>query len=198
VHPYPGRLRREPRKLNYAPGDYAAEGKKMDYAALFETVLSQPQLYALAFLLGSFAVASLSDVRRMSAQREFLEIWLLVIAALLAYDIYNIYNGADWQLALVRWVLIIVISMASHQWTGLLFSLARADVAACAAVAVLLSPVLIIVFYVVLKLLDLLMRPFLRAVGSGDAYPFMPVVLVGTAATAAAVIWAMPWLLALF
>ncbi|MFH0815308.1 MAG: hypothetical protein V1934_00615 [Methanobacteriota archaeon] len=170
----------------------------MDLAALLETTLDQTQLYALAFLLGSFAVASLSDVRRMSAQREFLEVWLLVIFALLAYDIYNIYQGADWQLAAVRWILILVLSIASHEWTGLLFSLARADVAACASVAVLLSPVLIIVFYVVLKLLDFIMRPFLKVVGSGDAYPFMPVVLVGTGATAAFVIWAMPWLLALF
>jgi len=170
----------------------------MDYAALFETTLTQPQLYALAFLLGSFAVAALSDVKRMSAQREFLEIWLLVIAALFAYDIYNIYNGADWQLVAIRWILILVISILSHEWAGMLFSLARADVAACASVAVLLSPVLIIVFYIILKVLDLLMRPFLRVVGSGDAYPFMPVVLVGTAATAAFVIWAMPWLLALF
>ena len=170
----------------------------MDFASLLETTLTQPQLYALAFLLGSFAVAALSDVRRMSAQREFLEVWLLVIAALFAYDIYNIYNGADWQLVAVRWVMILIISIAAHQWTGLLFSLARADVAACASVAALLSPVLIIVFYIVLKVLDLLMRPFLKAVGSGDAYPFMPVVLVGTAATAAFVIWALPWLMALF
>src|SRR5262249_21194146 len=36
--------------------------------------LSPLQRYGLAFLLGSFAVATLSDLRRLSAQREFLEV----------------------------------------------------------------------------------------------------------------------------
>ncbi len=165
---------------------------------MLDTALDQTQLYALAFLLGSFAVAALSDLKRMSAQREFLDVWLLVVVALFAYDLYLFYQGADWQLAAVKWVLILAISIATHQWTGLLFSLARADVVACAAVAALLSPILIIVFYIVLKVLDLLMRPFLKTIGRGDAYPFIPVFLVGTAATAAVVVWAIPWLLAVF
>jgi hypothetical protein len=170
----------------------------MDLAPWIELSLSQIQLYALAFLIGSFAVAALSDVRRMSAQREFVEVWLLAVIALFAYDVWRVYSGESYEVPVVRWLLIIFISIASHHYIGAIFSLARGDVMACAAAAALLSPVLIIIFYIILKLLDLAMRPFLRVAGSDDAYPFMPVVLVGTICTAALVLWGIPWLTGFF
>jgi hypothetical protein len=174
----------------------SARSEKVDLSQLFDPSLGQLQLYALVFLLGSFSVAALSDVRRMSAQREFVEVWAIVVLALLGYDLYRIYQGADWTLPAVKWAIILAISVAAHQSTGLIFSLALGDVAACAAVACLLQPVLAILFYVILKLLDLAMGPFLRMRGIGGAYPFMPVVLVGTMAMAAIIVWAAPWLAA--
>jgi len=44
------------------------------HIAWYGIALSTFQLYGLIFLLGSFTVATLSDLKRMSAQRELLEI----------------------------------------------------------------------------------------------------------------------------
>src|SRR5262249_38676771 len=41
--------------------------------------LAPMQQFGLAFLLGSFTVATWSDLKRLSAQREFVEIWLLFV-----------------------------------------------------------------------------------------------------------------------
>ena len=49
---------------------------------LFQVQSWQP--LGLAFLLGSFTVATLSDLRRLSAQREFVEVWWLFIVAVKA------------------------------------------------------------------------------------------------------------------
>jgi hypothetical protein len=38
------------------------------------------QLDALYFVLGSYAVATLSDLKRMSAQSEFVSIWAIITA----------------------------------------------------------------------------------------------------------------------
>ena len=170
----------------------------LDLSPWLTLTLSQFQLYALVFLLGSFAVAALSDLRYMSAQREFLEIWLLAALAVLAYDIYLVLTGGAWNVPVVKWVIILVLAVCSHRGTGLLFSLALGDVCAIVAVAGLLSPILIIVFFIALKLFDLGMRPFLKIRGSGGAYPFMPVVLVGTLVMIALVVWAFPFLLGLW
>ncbi len=66
---------------------------------LLSLALSQFQLYGLIFLLGSFSVATLSDLKTMTAQREFMEVWILFILAFLAYDVYIGYtHGAGWLL----------------------------------------------------------------------------------------------------
>src|ERR1043166_9348491 len=49
-------------------------------------VLSHWQQLGLAFLLGSFAVATWSDLKHLSAQREFLEVWLNFLDAVGLYD----------------------------------------------------------------------------------------------------------------
>ena len=58
------------------------------------------QQLGLAFLLGSFAVATLSDLRHLSAQREFPEIWVLITLAALGLDLYEI-SYRDWAWTVV-------------------------------------------------------------------------------------------------
>jgi hypothetical protein len=141
-------------------------------------------LFALFFLLGSQAVAGLSDLRRMSAQREFMEIWILFVFVVLAIDIWRIWHhGADWLLHLVKWGLVATVGILSWHPVGVLFKLARGDVWAIVAVACLFNPLFILIYVVALKLSDLILRPALRAFGAGSAYPFIPVVTVATLIT---------------
>ena len=52
--------------------------------------LTHGRQLGLAFLLGSFSVATWSDLKRLSAQREFLEIWLVFLVGMLGYDLYEV------------------------------------------------------------------------------------------------------------
>lgn len=140
-------------------------------------------LYALWFLLGSQAVAGLSDLRRMAAQREFMEVWIAFSVVVFAMDLYRIYQGADWIILVVKWVLIAAVALLSWQKVGGLFHLARGDVWAIVAVCALFNPLFVVIYTVLLKVADLVMRPGLRAFGSGRAYPFLPVVIVATLVT---------------
>jgi hypothetical protein len=128
------------------------------------------QQFGLAFLLGSFAVATLSDLKRLSAQREFVEIWLLFAVVVLGFDAWAVQGGrVAWPIPAVKWGRF-----------GVLFRLAPADVAALAAAASLLSPLLVVLFYAVAKVLALALAPVL---GRGQsAWPFMPVVTLATLA----------------
>jgi hypothetical protein len=91
-------------------------------------------------LLGSFTVATWSDLKRLSAQREFVEIWLLFTLAMLGHDVWSVHVGGMPQERVgVKWGLIILASILSVSWVGVLFRLAPADVAALAAAASLLS-----------------------------------------------------------
>jgi hypothetical protein len=149
--------------------------------------LTNAQSLGLSFLLGSFAVATLSDLKRLSAQREFLEVWVLFTLGVFAYD-GVVLGMADWQawpVPAIKWALIAGLGLAS--WQGLpfgLFDLARADVFACTAAAALMTPVLVVVFWVVLKLVATLLRPVLSR-GTGP-WPFMPVVTVSVVVVLAA------------
>lgn len=139
------------------------------------------QQLGLAFLLGSFVVATLSDLRHLSAQREFPEVWVLFVLAVLALDCYEVYHGAA-QVTVValKWGLIAGLSMLSLDRVGVLFRLAVADVAALAATASLLSPALIVLFYVMAKVLALVIGPILAR--GRPHWPFMPVVSIATLA----------------
>lgn len=153
--------------------------------ALFDVslTLAQTQLLGLAFLLGSFTVATLSDLKRLSAQREFLEIWVVFTLGVLAYDAFVAWRdpAALWQVPAVKWGLIATLAVLSWQRVGGIFHLARADVWACAAAAALLSPLLVLAFWIVLKVVALGLRPLLQK-GRGP-WPFMPVVTVATVVT---------------
>jgi hypothetical protein len=157
-----------------------------------ELQISQAYIYALIFLLGSFTVATLSDLKYMSAQREFVEVWVLAIFALLAYDVYLALTTPEWAFFLAKWVIILVFSFVSYKNIGIWFKLAIGDVAACAAVSGLLTPVLIVLFFIILKILSIIIGPFLRIGRKGSSYPFMPIVLLGTLAITAFAIWAVP------
>jgi hypothetical protein len=147
-----------------------------------ELSLSYWHQLGLAFLLGSFTVATWSDLKRLSAQREFLEIWLAFLAGMLAFDVYltRVREAVPWEVTAVKWGLIGLLSLASLAAVPLpyrLFRLAPADVAALAAAASLLTPLLIVVLYAGAKLLSMGIGPLLRR---GKVYPFMPVVSLAT------------------
>lgn len=138
--------------------------------------LSSTQVYALFFLLGSFAVAALSDIKHLAAQREFLEVWAIFTAAIFAIELWD----RDWSpdgYFWIKWALITAVSVASLDKVGWLFRLAVGDVLAMAAAMSLLSPLLIAVFVVALKLAS---WPLSKITARGNAYPFLPVVAVGT------------------
>jgi hypothetical protein len=58
----------------------------LDKALDFFLILSDWQKLGLAFLLGTFSVATWSDLKRLTAQREFLEIWLVLVSGVLGIE----------------------------------------------------------------------------------------------------------------
>jgi len=142
--------------------------------------LAAAQIYGLFFLLGTFTVASLSDLKRLSAQREFLEVWLGFILIMFLYDVYT---KSDPNILALKWILIAGFAVLSSRKVGKIFSLAKADVAAISAAAALLNPFYIVIYYIVLYLTDKVLAPVLSGKFRGlkkKAYPFLPVVLVAT------------------
>jgi len=141
--------------------------------------LAPMQQFGLAFLLGSFTVATWSDLKRLSAQREFVEIWLLFALAMLGYDAWRAQGGDEsWQRVAVKWGLIGLASVLSLRPFGLLFRLAPADVAALAAAASLLTPGLVVLFYGLARVLAAVVGPLLAQ--GRSVWPFMPVVTLAT------------------
>lgn len=139
--------------------------------------LSPLEVDGLFFLLGSFVVATLSDVKHMSAQREFMDVWWAFAVVLLAIHVWAVdfRPGAPF---FAKWGLIVLFALLSHRAIGLWLRLATADVAACVAAAALFPPLLVVLYFVALKLLA---WPAARLLGRGKAaYPFMPVVTVAT------------------
>lgn len=167
----------------------------MDLLAAFAVVDLSPYLtyafptwttYALFFLLGSLTVSGLSDLRRMSAQREFLEIWVLFSFVLAGLDFWHatqVASAVAWSVLAVKWGLIAVLAALSWSKVGVFFRLAAADVWAVIAVCALLSPLSIVVFYALLWVSNLALRPALARFGGRGAYPFIPVVLAAVLAT---------------
>ncbi len=143
--------------------------------------LTQSQLYGLVFLIGSFTVASLSDLKYMKAQTEFVEVWILAFLVFLAISILR-WEVVGQNQTIAKLALIFIFIPLAHHSVGILFKLARGDVFACVAVMALLSPALIIVFILILKVSSILFSPILKGFGSHNAYPFMPVVMFGTLA----------------
>ena len=81
---------------------------------LMQLSLTKFQLYALSFLLGSFTVAAWSDLKHMSAQQEFLEIWFVIAVVLLTYDAYTVTTGASYLPVAIKWGIIFFFAFISH------------------------------------------------------------------------------------
>ncbi|PKM91895.1 MAG: hypothetical protein CVU81_03420 [Euryarchaeota archaeon HGW-Euryarchaeota-1] len=133
----------------------------MEIIQYLSIYLTSAQIYGLFFLLGTFTVAALSDIKRLSAQREFFEVWLGFILVMFVYDVFVYYQSnpdvsLNTYLLILKWVLIAVFAVLSYRKAGKLFSLARADVAAVSATAALLNPFYIVVYYIILWLTELL------------------------------------------
>ncbi|HET6403721.1 MAG TPA: hypothetical protein VFH78_03680 [Candidatus Thermoplasmatota archaeon] len=144
--------------------------------------LSRWEVYGLFFLLGSFAVATLSDIKHMAAQREFMDVWWAVALVLLGIQVWQSELDPAPPL-LAKWVLVALFGVLSHRAVGLWLRLATADVAACVAAAMLLPAGLVLAFFLLLKLLS---WPAAKLLARGKpAYPFMPVVTLATVAVLA-------------
>ncbi len=153
----------------------------MDMNLWLDVSMDQTQLYGLAFLLGSYSVATLSDIKRMSAQSEFVSIWAIIAIGLFIIDVYLMgVEKLAWELWAAKWSIIVFFSIISHERVGIYFRLATGDVVAIMAAAALLAPVLVLSLYVVMKIMDLVLAPFLKSFGTKSAYPFMPVVFATT------------------
>lgn len=151
----------------------------LEHAFSCTLVLSWWQQLGLAFLLGSFTVATLSDLKRLSAQREFVEVWLLFVLGVLLFEAYDLHTDRITAATFaVKWGLIALLSFLSYWRVGLLFRLAAADVAALAAAASLLTPTPILILYGIAKVIALLAERLL--VRGQLYYPFMPVVSLAT------------------
>ncbi len=157
----------------------SGDGVAVDLNYWLEPALRDPRTYGLFFLLGSFTVASLSDVRRMSAQSEFLHVWVLAFLALFVLDVYAMRDSLLDRFV-VKWLAILVLALLSHRSVGVLFKLEWGDVAAIVAVCGILAPAMIPIFFLLLKVVNFLTLPMLRPFGKGNAYPFMPVVTGAT------------------
>ena len=79
---------------------------------------------------------------------------------------------------MLKWCLLLTLSLLSLREVGVLFRLARGDVAALAAGASLLSPLLIVIFFLSARGFALILEPILAR--GRTFYPFMPVVMLAT------------------
>ncbi len=137
------------------------------------------QIYALFFLLGSLAVSSISDIKKTAAQKEFFHFWIVFTLVMFVVDLYpRLVTGGGITMFSAKWGLIVAFSVLSSRKVGVLFGLAKMDVAAVAAVSSLFNIYTLVVFYVLLKVISLVQRPLLS---SGKRYPFLPVVLTSAA-----------------
>ena len=158
----------------------------MNVSAWLETVtialrLAQWQQFGLAFLLGSFAVATWSDLKRLSAQREFVEIWILFLLAILGLRSVSPlqrrpgrqFDRCRHQVGTHRDFLLALVAQDRHSIiTG---AGRRRRVAAAAS---LLPPILVVIFYFLAKVLAMIVGPLLAR--GRPIWPFMPVVSLST------------------
>ena len=153
----------------------------MEMLSYFSIEMTTAQFYGLFFLLGTFAVAALSDLKKLAAQREFFEVWLVFILAMFFYDVYT---KSDTNIFVLKWILIFAFAALSSRETGVIFSLEIADIAAISATAALLNPFYIVVYYIALWITNRILTPVLSGALSGlkkKEYPFMPIVFTSTA-----------------
>jgi len=140
--------------------------------------ISSVQVYLLWFLLGSFTVATLSDLKHMSAQKEFLQIWFLFAVAMFLTDIYyNYYLESNLAYLVIKWGLIFVFLPIYFHYIR---RVAWGDISAKMAACSLLPPIFILIFIVFIRIVDKLTRRLWQKWGRGRSYPFMPVIFFTT------------------
>jgi hypothetical protein len=99
----------------------------------------------------------------------------------LAFEFYDMRVGKlDSSRFAVKWGLIALFSLLSLERVGVLFRLARSDVAALAAAASLLPPTLVLIFYGLAKVIAWVVRHLFFP--NRAAWPFLPVVALATIA----------------
>ncbi len=151
------------------------------------------QFYGLIFLLGSFTVAAVSDLRRMLAQRDFAEVWFVFTGIFFVYDAYlSLSENFSFSNFILKWAIIGIFALLSYKFVNLLFSLSLMDITAICAVGSLLDITYLVAFYIMLIVINEILKPFLKditkrhitpapaVVDRIDVYPFLPVVLVST------------------
>lgn len=132
------------------------------------------QIYGLVFLLGSLAVATISDLKKMAAQKEFFQFWLIFTIGMFALDAYPMLQSGEIQNAFVfKWIIIGAFCLLSHSDKGVIFKLGKMDIAAMTAVASLFNLYSVIIFIPLTKIVSILEKPLLRR---GGRYPFIPVI----------------------
>ncbi|MFC2163340.1 hypothetical protein ACFLRF_06630 [Candidatus Altiarchaeota archaeon] len=133
------------------------------------------QISGLLYLLGSLTVSSLSDLRRLAAQKDFSEVWGAFTILLLTLDMYLLLIGSIPGIALLlKWALILSFTVLTT--TGKIFRISTMDVTAITALLALLNPAEILLAGLILLLANELLHPFLKKFGEAGAYPFLPVV----------------------
>ncbi len=142
-------------------------------------MLVQLQLYGLIFLVGSLTVSSLSDIRRMAAQRDFAEVWVAFTLLFLLYDIYHIDQLNPFNVVL-KWLIISVFVLASAKFLKHVFVISTMDIAAVCAVTSLLTAKYVLLYLFIVLVFKEILTPILRQFGDAGAYPFLPVVLLST------------------
>ncbi len=163
----------------------------MDMLSVFSDFSISPiRLYFVSFILGSFSVATLSDVKYMSAQKEFLEIWAIIFISSLSYEMYVVWSGQiDYIPVAVKWGIIFFFAFLSYEGVGIYFKIAFGDVLACMAAASVFPAALAFTFFIILKAVNLFLKPFLGVVGDRSGYPFMPVIFISVLGTVGAAFW---------
>lgn len=146
--------------------------------SLFTVKLSVIQIYLLWFLLGSFTVATLSDLKNLSAQKEFLQIWIFFTLIMLGLDIYSHYFVLEnIPYLVIKWgLIIIVLPLYFHFLRKISWGDVFAKMAACS----LFSPILILIFFILVEIIDFFTRFIWKQWGDKKSYPFMPVIFLTT------------------
>jgi len=141
---------------------------------MFFLELGRFQIYGMLFLLGSLSVATISDLKRMAAQKEFFHFWIAFTLFIFLGELY-LNLSKPLKLEFVgKWSLVVLVSLLSYSRRGLLFKTSKMDVASIAAVCSALNVFSILVLVPLMQLFSFVARSF----SHGNKYPFLPVVFV--------------------
>jgi hypothetical protein len=159
----------------------------MEFLDIVFPLQSPVQTHALVFVLGSLAVSSLSDLRRMAAQADFAEVWGAFTALMFAADVYmGLLGQLGIEPFILKWLIIAGFAVVTTSTRAL--SICTMDIAAILALISSLGPGYIILTLIALLIVNELLQPILKSYGEAGAYPFLPTVfavnLIVLAATA--------------